>query len=358
VTIRTAASRRFSRRRFLAGAGAVGVTLSALPRKGWSQEKRVNVYNWDTYIGETTLDTFSEKTGIAVQYDLYANNEELLAKLQAGNPGYDVIFPSDWAVENMALREMIIPLDHSKLSNLDNIDPNFRNPDFDPGLKHSVPYMWGTMGIGYRTTEVDGTPDSWGVVLDSDKYSGRIALLQDARSVIGAALKYLGYPMNSTNPKEVAEARDLIIRQKRHVKAFAPDAGQDMLIAGDVDVVMEWNGDIVQVMAEDDELSYVVPKEGTILWTDNMCIPKGAPNVENAYAFIDHILDAEVNAEIANTIHFATANKAARAYIDEADLKNPAIYPPDEVIAASETLIEIGDAQRLYDEAWTAIQAA
>src|SRR3546814_424949 len=131
-----------------------------------------------------------------------------------------------------------------------------------------------------------------------------------------------------------------------------------MLIAGDVDIVMEWNGDIVQVMEEDDELSYIVPVEGTNVWTDNICIPTGAPNVENAYAFIDHILDAEVNAEIANTIHFATANKAARQYIDEADLNNPAIYPPDEVIAKSEGLKEIGDALRLYSEAWTAVQAA
>jgi spermidine/putrescine transport system substrate-binding protein len=355
--IRTA-SRPFSRRRFLTGAAAVGVTLSVLPRKGWGQEKQLNVYNWDTYIGETTLDTFTEETGIQVQYDLYANNEELLAKLQAGNPGYDVIFPSDWAVENMATREMIIPLDHSKLSNLDNVDPNFRDPAFDPGLGHSVPYMWGTMGIGYRTTAVDGTPDSWGVLFESDKYSGRIALLQDQRSVIGAALKYLGYSMNSTNPDEIAQARDLLIKQKPRIKAFAPDAGQDMLIAGDADLVMEWNGDIVQVMQEDEELSYIVPKEGTNLWTDNMCIPTGAPHVENAYAFIDHILDAKVNAEIANTIHFATANKAARQYIDEVDLKNPAIYPPDEVVAKSETLKEIGAALKLYDEAWTAIQAA
>ena len=351
-------SRNFSRRRFIGGAAAIGVTLSALPRRGWAQSKQLNVYNWDTYIGETTLDTFTESTGVSVQYDLYANNEELLAKLQAGNPGYDLIFPSDWAVENMAIQNMIMPLDHSKLSNLDNIDPNFRDPAFDPGMKHHVPYMWGTMGIGYRKTAVDGTPDSWGVILDSDKYSGRIALLEDQRSVLGITLKYLGYSMNSTNPGEIAQARDLLIEQKKHIKAFAPDSGQDMLIAGDVDVVMEWNGDIMQVMTEDDELSYLVPKEGGMVWTDNMCIPTGAPNVENAYAFIDHILDAEVNAEIANTIQFATANKAARQYINEADLNNPAIYPPDEAIAKSESLKEIGDALRLYSEAWTAVQAA
>src|SRR3546814_127816 len=116
-------SGNFSRRRFLGGAAAIGVTLSALPRKGWGQSTQLNVYNWDTYIGETTLETFTDNTGISVQYDLYANNEELLAKLQAGNPGYDLIFPSDWAVENMAMRKMIMPLDHSKLTNLDNIDP-------------------------------------------------------------------------------------------------------------------------------------------------------------------------------------------------------------------------------------------
>ncbi len=350
---------RFPRRRFLAGAGiaAIGVSFG---RKAWSEEdKKLNVYNWDTYIGETTLQTFTDKTGIAVQYDLYANNEELFAKLKAGNPGYDVIFPSDYMVESMISLNMLEAVDHSKIPNLVNVNPakQFSDPSFNPGLKFGVPYMWGTVGIGYRKSKVP-EPDSWGLLLDSDKYAGRIALLADARMVMGLALKYLGYSMNSKSEDEVNKARDLLIKQKPNIKAFAPDNGQDLLLSGEVDLVMEWNGDIISVMSEDDDIAYIVPKEGTNVWMDNICIPVGAPHPENAHAFLNHILDKEVNAEIASTIHYATADKAAQALIPAEDLSNPAIYPPEEVIAASESLTDVGDFTPVYDKAWTEVQAA
>jgi spermidine/putrescine transport system substrate-binding protein len=350
---------RFPRRRFLAGAGiaAIGVSFG---RKAWSEEeKKLNVYNWDTYIGETTLQTFTDKTGVAVQYDLYANNEELFAKLKAGNPGYDVIFPSDYMVESMISLNMLEAIDHSKIPNLVNVNPakQFSDPSFNPGLKFGVPYMWGTVGIGYRKSKVP-EPDSWALLLDSDKYAGRIALLADARMVMGLALKYLGYSMNSKSEDEVNKARDLLIKQKPNIKAFAPDNGQDLLLSGEVDLVMEWNGDIISVMSEDDDIAYIVPKEGTNVWTDNICIPVGAPHPENAHAFLNHILDKEVNAEIARTIHYATADKAAQALIPAEDLSNPAIYPPEEVIAASESLTDVGDFTPVYDKAWTEVQAA
>src|SRR4030095_16540601 len=160
-----------SRRRFLAGAAGVGVALGTFSRQSWAEEeKKLNVYNWDTYIGETTLATFTEKTGIEVQYDLFANNEELLAKLKEGNPGYDVIFPSDYMVQTMISLGILQPLDHSKLSNIDNVDPAFAHPAYNPGLAYGVPYMWGTLGIGYRKSKVE-TPTSWKDLLDSDKYA-------------------------------------------------------------------------------------------------------------------------------------------------------------------------------------------
>ena len=353
---------RFSRRSFIRGAGAaaVGVTFAGAARRGWAQEeKKLNVYNWDTYIGETTLSSFTDATGIEVQYDLYANNEELFAKLQTGNPGYDVIFPSDYMVATMIAKGMLVELDHSKIPNMANIDPdpNFADPKFNPGLKYGLPYMWGTIGIGYRKSKVE-TPTSWAAVLDSDQYSGRTALLADMRTVIGIALKYLGYSMNSTNEAEIAEARDLLIKQKRHIKTFAEDNGQDLLLSGEVDICMEWNGDIVSAMQEDDDLSYVVPKEGTNVWMDNICIPTGAPHPENAHAFINHLHDPQVNAEIANTIQFATSNQAAKEFINPDDLANPAIYPPAEVVAKSEALIDVGEFTPVYDRAWTEIQAA
>lgn len=353
---------RFSRRSFLKSTGiaAVGVSLVGMAGRSWAQEeKKLNVYNWDTYIGETTLSSFTDATGIDVQYDLYANNEELFAKLQTGNPGYDVIFPSDYMVATMIAKGMLVELDHAKIPNIANIDPdpNFSNPAFNPGLKYGLPYMWGTIGIGYRKSKVE-TPTSWAAVLDTDQYSGRTALLADMRTVIGIALKYLGYSMNSRNEAEIAEARDLLIKQKRHIKTFAEDNGQDLLLSGEVDICMEWNGDIVSAMQEDDDLDYVVPQEGTNVWMDNMCIPTGAPHPENAHAFINFLQDPAVNAEIANTIQFPTANQAAKEFINPDDLANPAIYAPAAVVAKSEALVDVEDFTPVYDRAWTEIQAA
>jgi spermidine/putrescine transport system substrate-binding protein len=348
---------RLSRRRMLAAGGAA-FAFSLAPRLGRAEEeKKLNVYNWDTYIGQTTLDTFKEKTGIDVQYDLFANNEELFGKLKEGNPGYDIIVPSDYMVETMVKVDMLMPLDKAKLSNIGNIDPHFADPPYDPGMAHSLPYMWGTIGIGYRKSKVE-KPTSWADVLASDKYKGRIALLDDQRAVIGMALKLLGYSLNSTNPDEIIKARDLIIKQKPNIKAFAPDEGQNMLAGGDADLVQEWNGDILSVMTEDDDLDYVVPKEGGELFVDNMAIPKGAPHPENAHAFLNHILDAEVCKEIVETINYATPNGAARKLLSEELQTNPAMYPPEEVVEVSEHLRELGDATKLYDEAWTAIKAA
>ncbi len=349
-----------SRRNFLVGASAVAVSLGANRRSWAEEEKKLNVYNWDTYIGETTLATFTERTQIEVQYDLYANNEELFAKLQAGNPGYDVIFPSDSYVADMISLGMLMEVDHSKIPNLKHIDPdpNFVDPPFNPGLKYGVPYMWGTIGLGYRKSKVEPAPDSWGVLVDSDQYSGRIALLADQRSVLGVTLKYLGYSMNTTKQEELDAARDLLIKQKPHLKAFAPDNGQDLLLSGECDIVMEWNGDIISVIEEDEDLAYVVPKEGSQVWIDNICIPVGAPHPENAHAFLNHIHDPEVMLEIANTIHYATSNKAARDMLPPEILEDPAIYPPPDVVAKCESLISVAEFTPMYDRAWTEIQAA
>ena len=349
-----------SRRRFLKGTAAVGVMLGSASRTGWgAAEAKLNFYNWDTYIGETTLDDFRKTSGIDIKMDLYADNDELFAKLKEGNPGYDLIVPTNDYTERMIIANMVAPLDHSKIPNIKNINPLFMDAAFDPDRKYSLPYMWGTQGIGYRKSKVSSTPDSWKTLFDSDEYSGRIALLGDASSVLGATLKYLGYSYNTTDPKKIKQAEELIIRQKPHIKAFAADNGQDLLLSGEVDLTMEWNGDILQIMEEDDDISYVVPNEGSNVWQDTLCIPTGAPHPDNAHAFINFILDAEVGAAIADFIYYATPNEAARALLSDDYNKNPAIFPDEATLARSEPSIYLGeDVQRLYDEAWTRILAA
>jgi spermidine/putrescine transport system substrate-binding protein len=351
---------RPDRRSLLKGTGAAMVGLTFLPRFSLAEEeKKLNFYNWDTYIGENTLAQFNEATGIETKMDLFADNDELFAKMKEGNPGYDVIVPTNDYVERMILANMLMPLDHSKIPNMANVEAAFQDATFDPGRKHSIPYMWGTLGVGYRKSKVSGGTDSWKIALEGEANSGRISLLGDAGSMIGIALKYLGYSYNSTDPAEVKKAEELLIAGKKHIKVYADDNGQDLLAAGEVDVAVEWNGDILQVMGEDDDVSYSVPNEGSLLWQDCMCIPNGAPHPNNAHAFLNHILDAKVGAEIADFIQYATANGAAKALMSDEYRNNPGIFPSDETIAKCEPSIYLGeDATKARDEAWTRVQAA
>lgn len=348
-------STAMSRRRLL-GAGLGLAAAAAAPRTASAQSNVVNVYNWDTYIGENTLEQFQEATGITVRYDLYASADELFGKLREGNPGYDVVFPSNEYLQRMIEAGMLEPLDHSLIPNKKNLDPLFADPRFDPGRKHSMPYFWGTIGLGHRRSvaEVQG----WADIFASDRYKGRIALLNHS-DIVRCALKYLGYSLNTAEPAQIEEAANVLIKAKPNFKAFTPDTGQDLLLSGEVDVVMEWSGDILQVMAEDEDLAYVVPQEGTIRWEDDMCIPKGAPNLANAHAFINFILDAKVHGEIASEVKYALPNAAAMEFIPAEDRENPAIYPPPEVLARCEPAFYQGEqVATLYEAALTRVLAA
>jgi spermidine/putrescine transport system substrate-binding protein len=345
-----------SRRRFVSGALTVAAAVPILGRVGFGQSGQVNVYNWDTYIGETTLDDFTDATGIAVRYDLFASNDELFAKLREGNPGYDVIFPSNDFVERMIVADMLLPLDPAKIPNVANLEPAFADPAFDPGVQYSMPYFWGTVGLGYRASAA--SPKAFADLFESDAYAGRIALLNSIDSLL-AALKYLGYSLNTKDAAEIAEAADALIAIKPKIKAFAPDTGQDLLIAGEVDVCLEYNGDILQVMEEDDDLAYVVPEEGSLLWEDCMSVPRGGPNPDNAHAFVNFILDAEVHGAIATEVRYACPNAAALEFIPEADRENRALYPPREVLDRCEVAIYKGEEiESLYADALTRALAA
>ncbi|MGI9462967.1 MAG: ABC transporter substrate-binding protein, partial [Aestuariivirgaceae bacterium] len=207
---------RPDRRSLLQGSGAALVGLTFLPRFSLSaEEKKLNFYNWDTYIGENTLAQFQEASGIETKMDLYADNDELFAKMKEGNPGYDVIVPTNDYVERMLLADMLSPLDHSKIPNMANIDKPFQDATFDPGRKHTIPYMWGTLGHGYRKSKCGDEVNSWKAALDDDKHAGRISLLGDGSSMIGIALKYLGHSYNSKDAAEVKKAEELLIAGKK-----------------------------------------------------------------------------------------------------------------------------------------------
>jgi spermidine/putrescine transport system substrate-binding protein len=351
---------RANRRNFLKGTGALLAGLTFLPRGSLAEEeKKLSFFNYDTYTGENTLADFQAATGIEVKLDLFADSDELFTKLKAGNPGYDVIVPQDKTVERMIKANMLMPLDKSKIPNIANIDPAFMKPSFDPERKFSLPYMWGTVGIGYRKSKVEGVLDSWKVMFDDEKYAGRIALLGDQEHTIGMALKYLGLPYNSVEPDHMAKAKDLLIAGKKLVKKYADDNGQDLLAQGEVDLTMEYNGDIAQLMAEDDDISYIVPTEGSNVWEDDVAIPVGAPHPENAHAFINFMYDAEAGKHIAETVQYATPNLKAKELMDASYTGNPAIFPPAEILAKCEYTAYLGEeGTRIRDETWTAVQAA
>lgn len=359
------------------GVAAVGVSFGALegckkeaakdstaasgPAAGSSEEPKLNFYNWDTYIGKTTLEDFKTASGVEVHMDLFSTNDELFAKLKAGNPGYDVIVPSNEFVTQMAAAGMLMELDHSKIPNIKNLGPDFLDPAFDPGRKYSMPYTWLVLGIGYRKSKVEGVPDSWKWLLDSDKYKGRIGLLSESADLIRLGAKYLGHSIVGVTPDIVSQVETMLIKQKPNVKVFHEDNGQDLLLAGDIDLVLEYNGDIAQVMRdkEGSDIDFVVPKEGSLLNSDCLCIPTGAPRPGNAHAFINFILEANTGKGITETILYPTPNAAARDLMPDSYKTNPVIFPKSEGFAKSEYgKFEGAEKQQLFEEAMTRIKAA
>ena len=348
------------------GVAAIGISFGGLAAcsKGEGkklangEEGKLNFYNWDTYIGETTLDDFKEASGVEVKMDLFDSNDVLFAKFKAGNPGYDVIVPSNDFVERMAQAGMLQTLDHALIPNMKNVDPTFIDVDYDMGRKVSMPYTWLALGIGYRKSKVKAKHDSWKVLFDSPEYAGRMAWLSEAGDMFRLYGKYLGKSVNALTPADIATIEAMMIKQKPNVKNFHVDDGQDLLLKGDIDLVLEYNGDIAQAMLEDDDIDFVVPSEGSQLNSDNLCIPKGAPHPKNAHAFINYILDAEVGKSITETILYPTPNAAAKALMPDTYKNNPVIYPPADVLAKCEYAKFNPTLQPLFEEAFTRVRAA
>jgi spermidine/putrescine transport system substrate-binding protein len=319
----------------------------------------LNIYNWATYIAPEVLEEFQKTYKVKIKYDNFDSEDTLYAKLKPGNPGYDVIFPSDYMLRRMIKEEMLLPLDQSNIPNKKHLDPKFVNTPYDPGNRYSMPYQWGTMGIGYNIKATGGPVDSWSALFES-KYKNKVGLMDEMRGTLGMVLLYLGYSPSTTNPAEINKARDFLIQHKDNIKAFVADTGQDVLNQGEIDLTNEWSGDMFQVMQENPDLRYVIPKEGTTVYTDLMAIPKGAPHKKLAEQFINFILEPKIGATISNFIHYGSPNLTARTQglINAKDLNNPAIYPTPEIWAKLKYVDDVGAALTLYDKAWTEVKAA
>jgi spermidine/putrescine-binding protein len=319
-------------------------------------EKKLNVYIWSEYLPKEVIAEFTRRTGIAVSYDLYDSNEAVLAKLESGVADYDLVVPSDYMVRILIHQGLLRPLEKGRLKNAGNLDPRFLDKGFDPGNAYSLPYVWGTTGYGYDRTKVAGNPDSWDPLFDP-RNRAQILMLDDMRECFAVALKHLGHSLNSTDPKVLRQAADLLEKQKPLVKTYNSGDYENILAAGDVWLAHGYNGQLAKVVAENPaRFAYVLPKEGATLWIDSVCLPVRARNVASIYAFLDYILEPEVNARIVNGIRYASPNRAARAFIDPKILADPAVYPPDDALARCELIEDIGDATTTMDEYWTEIK--
>lgn len=349
-----------SRRDFLAEARGAALALSFGGLAGCrAKGPSINFCNWDMYTGETTLRDFRKLSGVTVGMSLISSDDELFAKLRGGNRGYDVIVPSSEYVARMIEGDMLMPLDRKTITNFNNIATEFRDADFDPGRRYSMPYTWTVYGIGYRKSKVKSVPKSWKWVFDSDLYKGRIGLCSGSNELCRLGLKYLGYDLNTGDPKALARVERMLIRQKPNIAVFHDDNGQDLLLSGDVDLVVEYNGDIASVMRDDPDLAFVVPDEGSLRQADCLCIPKGAPRPDLANDFINYLLGGRAGAEISRTILFPTPNAAAAALMPASYRQSPAIFPPEALLRRSQYPRYNGETvQRAYENVITRVRAA
>ena len=318
----------------------------------------LNFYNWSEYIDPELITAFEDEYGVDVVEDFYDSNEAMLAKLQAGSV-YDLVVPSDYMVGIMIEEGLLAELQKDAIPNIDNLDPFFADPAYDPGGVYSAAYQWGTTGLGVNLEVVgEDFEPSWALVFDVDQvadYPGGISLLNDPRETMGAALKYLGYSLNSTDQAQLDEATQLVADVKEYVAAFDSDAFADNLVNGEVAVSHGYSGGYFAAFDDVDgwdDYAYVIPEEGGTVWIDNMAVPTNAEHPCTAHTFIDFLLDAENGAALTNWNFYASPNEAAEEFIDPEILEDETIYPSDELSERLEIITDTGDFEINFTDAF------
>lgn len=335
---------------------------SDIYQKFQGQNITINVYNWGEYISEgsdgKSLDVnseFEKLTGIKVNYLNFATNEELYAKIKSGGSDYDVIIPSDYMISRMIEEDMLEKLDFDNIPNQANISKKFLNMAYDKTNEYSVPYMWGTVGIVYNKTMVDEVPDSWNALWD-ERYAGNILMFSNPRDAFGIAMLKLGYSVNSTDPVEIEEAAAELRNQKPLVSAYVMDEIFDKMEGGEAALAPYYAGDAITMMSENENLAFAVPKEGTNLFSDAMCIPKGARNKEAAELYINFMSEGEVALANCEYIGYSSPNDAALALMDDEMKENPIAYPDEATLENTQPYLNLPeDVNVLMSNLWTYI---
>lgn len=331
----------------------------------------INVYNWGEYISngdDDSLDInalFEELTGIRINYTQFDTNESLYAKLKSGGTTYDVIFPSDYMVSRMIDEDMLEPLDFENIPNFQYISEKFKNPSYDPENLYSVPYTWGTVGLIYNYDMLGFDPDSWDIMWD-ENYAKQILQFSNSRDAFAIALLRLGYSINTEDKLELDQAAQMLKEEKPMVQAYVMDQIFDKMQGNEAAIAPYYAGDAINMMAVNDSLRFVIPKEGTNLFFDAVCIPKHKEDTEESRLrklasemYINFLNEPDIAAANIEYIQYSTPNDAALALLDEETRNNPIAYPSDEVLENTEVYVNLSEDTNLYlDQLWTQIMSA
>lgn len=334
---------------------AISIVLS-ITGCGGEKKVQLKVYNWGDYIDQSVIGDFEKKYNIDVVYDEFATNEEMYAKIKAGADDYDILVPSDYAIKRMIDEDMLYKLDMSNIPNYKYIDDRFKNLAYDPTNEHSVPYMWGTVGILYNKTMVKEPVDSWKILWD-EKYSKQILMLDSLRDSIGITLKMLGYSLNTKDDKELNEAKELLIKQKPLVLAYVGDEVKDKMIGGEAALAVVWSGDAIYMKRENPDLEYVIPKEGSNIWFDAVVIPKSSQHKKEAALFINYLCETEVAFKNADFIGYATPHIEAKKMLPIDLISDKSAYPEDGDLKNSEVFEDLAGSLPKYDRIWTEVKS-
>jgi len=336
---------------------AAALSAAALMAGCGGRRPTLHLYTWADYIKPELVEAFEREAGCRVVIDTFDSNEAMYNKIKAGASGYDVLVPSSYMVKLLHEQGLLQPIRRELVPNLRHVDPDYLAKAMDPDMRHSVPYMLTNTGIAWLDGRVENPEPSWAMFGRAD-LKGRMTMLNDMRETLGAALKFLGFSLNSRDPDELAKARDVVIGWKRNLAKFENEQYKTGLASGEFLLVHGYNGDILQAAEENDKIVFAIPREGTSISCDDLVIPVGARQVELAHRFIDFLLRPEVAAENTDFIGYRAPNKSAYPLMSEDIRNNPAIFLPDDLAARCEIIGDVGEALALYTRMWDEIKAA
>ncbi|MDR3203511.1 MAG: spermidine/putrescine ABC transporter substrate-binding protein [Deltaproteobacteria bacterium] len=323
--------------------------------------RRLNLFIWSEYIDPDVVAEFEKTHNVKIRIDLYESNEEMISMLKTGASGaYDLIVPSTYYLPSLINLNLIQPLNHSLLVNINNIDIKFRNLKEDPGNKYNIPYQWGISGLVARSKDLQSLNNSWELLFKPSPTKGNFVIFDTARDAIGSALRFLGYSSNTVNLSQIEQAGNLLIETKQNPTFLGFNGGVDGLskvVGGVANIAQVYNGEAIKATEEDPEIQFVIPKEGCEIWLDVFAIPVGAANADVAHEFLNFILEPKIAARLALWSSYATPNHRALEFIEPQQRDNPAIYPSSDLLSKMEFLEDLGTNGRLYEETWTIVKS-